>query len=104
MPHSRQAFSVPSRQMPGSNPKNDLNSIASISASSTISITSSGPSVSKPPDFALKREQNPRCGHDNGLTVATHFQRQNFTDTSRLARPTHQIRTPTNDTCVEAEF
>src|SRR5712691_1620196 len=67
MPHSRQAFSAPSKQMPGSNPKGDLNSIASISASSTISIPSSEPSASKPRDSTLKREQNPRYSHDNGL-------------------------------------
>src|SRR5258708_24702185 len=67
MPHSPQAFSVPSMQMSASNPRGDLNSIASISASSTISITSSEPSASKPRDPTLKREQNPRYSHDNGL-------------------------------------
>src|SRR5229473_7632215 len=68
MPHSRQAFSAPSKQMPGSNPKGDLNSTASISVSSTISIPSSEQSASKPRDSTLKREQNPRYRHDNGLT------------------------------------
>src|SRR5712671_5734185 len=68
MPHSRQAFSAPSKQMPGSNPKGDLNSTASISVSSTISIPSSEQSASKPRDSTLKREQNPRYRHDNGLS------------------------------------
>src|SRR5712671_7457601 len=70
MPHSRQAFSAPSKQMPGSNPKGDLNSTASISVSSTISIPSSEQSASKPRDSTLKREQNPRYRHDNGLILA----------------------------------
>src|SRR5216684_291394 len=70
MPHSRQAFSAPSKQMPGSNPKGDLNSTASISVSSTISIPSSEQSASKPRDSTLKREQNPRYRHDNGLISA----------------------------------
>src|SRR5262245_5053777 len=67
MRHLRQVFSAPSRPMPGSNPEDDLNSIASISASSTISTPSSEPSASKPRDSAPKREQNPRYKHDNGL-------------------------------------
>src|SRR5438045_919026 len=71
MPHSRQAFSAPSKQMPGSNLKGDLNSITSTSASSTISIPSSEPSASKPRDPTLKREQNPRYSHDNGLTTSS---------------------------------
>jgi hypothetical protein len=54
--------------MPGSNPKGDRSSIASISASSTISIPSYEPSASKPRDFNLKREQNPRYRQHNGLT------------------------------------
>src|SRR5215204_1435278 len=37
MRRSRQAFSAPSKQIPGSIRRSDLNSIASISASSTIS-------------------------------------------------------------------
>jgi alcohol dehydrogenase (cytochrome c) len=53
--------------MHGSNPKGDLNSIASISTSSTISIPSSEPSASKPRDSKLKREQNPRYRRHNGL-------------------------------------
>src|SRR6266851_5931132 len=69
MPHSRQACSAPSKQMPGSNPKGDRSSIASISASSTISIPSSEPSASKPRDFNLKREQNPRYRQHNGLIL-----------------------------------
>src|ERR1700687_4784380 len=69
MPHSLQACSAPSKQMPGSNPKGDRSSIASISASSTISIPSYEPSVSKPRDFNLKREQNPRYRQHNGLTA-----------------------------------
>src|ERR1700730_17360889 len=68
MPLSPQAFSAPSKQMHGSNPKGDLNSIASISTSSTISIPSSEPSASKPRDSKLKREQNPRYRRHNGLT------------------------------------
>src|SRR6266849_2870462 len=68
MPHSLQACSAPSKQMPGSNPKGDRSSIASISASSTISIPSYEPSASKPRDFNLKREQNPRYRQHNGLT------------------------------------
>jgi hypothetical protein len=60
MPHSQHAFSAPSKQTLGSNPKGNLNSIASISALSTISIPSSGPSAPKPRDSTLKREQNPR--------------------------------------------
>lgn len=56
--------------MPDSNPKGDLNSIAFISASSTISTPSSEPSASKPRDFTLKREQNSRYGLHNGLTLA----------------------------------
>src|SRR5262249_42964518 len=70
MRHLRQAFSAPSKQMPGLNPRGDLNSIASISASSTISTPSSELSASKPRDSALKREQNPRYEHDNGLRHA----------------------------------
>src|SRR5882757_1247916 len=69
MPLSPQAFSAPSKQMHGSNPKGDLNSIASISTSSTISIPSSEPSASKPRDSKLKREQNPRYRRHNGLTT-----------------------------------
>src|SRR5712692_10119943 len=69
MPHSLQACSAPSKQMPGSNPKGDRSSIASISASSTISIPSYEPSASKPRDFNLKREQNPRYRQHNGLTL-----------------------------------
>jgi hypothetical protein len=53
--------------MPDSNPKGDLNSIAFISASSTISTPSSEPSASKLRDFTLKREQNSRYGLHNGL-------------------------------------
>src|ERR1700719_3944538 len=67
MPLSPQAFSAPSKQMHGSNPKGNLNSIAYISASSTISIPSSEPSASKPRDSKLKREQNPRYRRHNGL-------------------------------------
>src|ERR1700680_5273940 len=70
MPLSPQAFSAPSKQMHGSNPKGDLNSIASISTSSTISIPSSEPSASKPRDSKLKREQNPRYRRHNGLKEA----------------------------------
>src|ERR1700730_4433468 len=68
MRRSRQAFSAPSKQMPSSNPKGDLSSIASISASSTISTPSSELLASKPRD-PLKREQNSCYEHDNGLTV-----------------------------------
>src|SRR5260370_33540430 len=64
---SRQAFSAPSKQMPSSNPKGDLSSIASISASSTISTPSSELLASKPRDSTLKREQNSCYEHDNGL-------------------------------------
>src|SRR6266700_8890 len=67
MPRSPQAFSAPSKQMPGLNPKGDLNSIVSISASSTISTPSSEPSASKPRDNNPKREQNSRYRHNNGL-------------------------------------
>jgi hypothetical protein len=56
-------------QMPDSNPKGDLNSIAFISASSTISTPSSEPSGLKPRDFTIKREQNSRYEHDNGLDI-----------------------------------
>src|SRR6266851_10448666 len=70
MPHSLQACSAPSKQMPGSNPKGDRSSIASISASSTISIPSYEPSASKPRDFNLKREQNPRYRQHNGLKTS----------------------------------
>src|SRR6266700_2374261 len=69
MPRSPQAFSAPSKQMPGLNPKGDLNSIVSISASSTISTPSSEPSASKPRDNNPKREQNSRYRHNNGLNV-----------------------------------
>jgi hypothetical protein len=48
----------------------DLNSTASISASSTISTPSSERSASKPPGSARKREQNSRYEHDNGLRAA----------------------------------
>ena len=64
---SRQAFSTPSKQTFGLQPKGDLNSIAFISASSTISTPWSKPSASKPPDSTLQREKNPRYRHDNGL-------------------------------------
>ena len=49
--------------------KSDRNSIASISASSMISMRSSAPSASKPHDNRAKREQNPRYGHYNGLNL-----------------------------------
>src|ERR1700738_3137287 len=67
MRRSRQAFSAPSKQTSDLNPKGDLNSIASISVSSTISTPWSEPSASKPPDLSLEREQNSRYRHDNGL-------------------------------------
>ena len=44
------------------------NKIASISASSMTSMLSSRPSVSKPHDNSVKREQNPHDSHYNGLT------------------------------------
>src|SRR6202048_5141074 len=67
MRRSRQAFSAPSKQTSDLNPKGDLNSIASISVSSTISTPWSEPSASKPRDLSLEREQNSRYRHDNGL-------------------------------------
>src|ERR1700676_283137 len=69
MRRSRQAFSAPSKQTSDLNPKGDLNSIASISVSSTISTPWSEPSASKPRDLSLEREQNSRYRHDNGLIV-----------------------------------
>ena len=45
MPHSRQALSARSKLTKDSKPRGGLNSIASISASSTISISSSEPSA-----------------------------------------------------------
>src|SRR3984893_13841533 len=71
MRRSRQAFSAPSKQTSDLNPKGDLNSIASISVSSTISTPWSEPSASKPRDLSLEREQNSRYRHDNGLTIRT---------------------------------
>src|SRR6202022_4601617 len=59
--------SAPSKQTSDLNPKGDLNSIASISVSSTISTPWSEPSASKPRDLSLEREQNSRYRHDNGL-------------------------------------
>src|SRR6202011_5058644 len=70
MRRSRQAFSAPSKQTSDLNPKGDLNSIASISVSSTISTPWSEPSASKPRDLSLEREQNSRYRHDNGLIAA----------------------------------
>src|SRR6266849_2104644 len=93
MPHSLQACSAPSKQMPGSNPKGDRSSIASISASSTISIPSYEPSASKPRDFNLKREQNPRYRQHNGLNNA---QRERLHASPQVAFNIHLIRpTPT---------
>src|ERR1700730_8343590 len=67
MRRSRQAFSAPSKQTPNSNSNGDLSSIACINASSMISTLSSELSASKPRDFTIKREQNSRYEHDNGL-------------------------------------
>src|ERR1700756_2351546 len=50
MRRSRQAFSARSNQTLGSNPKADRHSTAFTSASSTILISASRPSVSKPHD------------------------------------------------------
>ena len=47
------------------------NKIASISASSMTSMLSSRPSVSKPHDNSVKREQNPHYSHYNGLIPVT---------------------------------
>jgi hypothetical protein len=54
--------------MLGSTSKSGRNSIASISASSMISMRSSVRSALKLRDNRVKREQNPRHGHYNGLT------------------------------------
>src|SRR6266436_260743 len=86
MPHSRQAFSVPSKQMPGSNPKGDPNSIASISASSTISTPSSEPSVENLP--ALQKALS--AINDNYLNVQQDIL-ETFVDRGqlrKLAEPT----------------
>src|ERR1700676_4734364 len=90
MPLSPQAFSAPSKQMHGSNPKGDLNSIASISTSSTISIPSSEPSASKPRDSKLKREQNPRYRRHNGLIQR--FRGSNHMPRHSGARPSAEGR------------
>src|SRR6266403_5827147 len=76
MPRLQQGFSARSKPMPGSKPKGDHNSIASTSASSTISTRSSTPSASKPRDSTLKREQNPRYRHDNGLRTRSQWSPQ----------------------------
>src|SRR4029077_18641026 len=57
--------------MLGSTSKSGRNSIASISASSMISMRSSARSALKLRDNRVKREQNPRHGHYNGLNEAT---------------------------------
>ena len=49
------------------------NKIASISASSMTSMLSSRPSVSKPHDNSVKREQNPHYSHYNGLMRKAHI-------------------------------
>ena len=67
MRRSPPAFSAPSAQIAKSISKSDRNSIASINASSMISMLSSAPSASKPHDKGVKREQNPRYSHYNGL-------------------------------------
>src|SRR4029077_9244345 len=55
--------------MLGSTSKSGRNSIASISASSMISTRSSARSALKLRDNRVKREQNPRRGHYNGLSL-----------------------------------
>src|SRR4249920_3244082 len=54
--------------MLGSTSKSGRNSIASISASSMISMRSSARSALKLRDNRVKREQKPPHGHYNGLT------------------------------------
>src|SRR5262245_6932792 len=67
MHHSPPACCPPFAAMHASLSNGDRNSIASTSASSTISILSCAQSGSKLRDKTTKREQNPRYGHDNGL-------------------------------------
>src|SRR6202790_2588728 len=86
MRRSRQAFSAPSKQTSDLNPKGDLNSIASISVSSTISTPGSEPSASKPRDLSLEREQNSRYRHDNGLTDASSNGTPHRNNAARAAR------------------
>src|SRR5262252_499889 len=68
MRRSPRAYSARSAQIAKSTSKSDRNSIAFISASSTISMPSFVPSVSKPHDKHAKQEQNPHYSHYNGLT------------------------------------
>src|SRR5215510_14440504 len=82
MLHSRQAFSAPSSRMLGSNPKGHRNSTASTSMSSTISTPCSERSASKPRDSNLKREQNPRYRHDNGLITSCSSLSRNEAETA----------------------
>ena len=55
--------------MPKSLTKSALNSIASTTASSMISMRSSRPLASKPHDNPGEREQNPHYRHYKGLTI-----------------------------------
>src|ERR1700680_2781871 len=99
MPLSPQAFSAPSRQMHGSNPKGDLNSIAFINASSTISIPSSEPSASKPRDSKLKREAQtrtkPRYRRHNGSPLSTRHRRSRYPRPS--PRPQSRVTPSSNE-------